>query len=485
MNAGVISRYVGIALICNAFFMLLSAVISALYGFDSSFSPLLVSGFITFLFGVFPLIFVRRQRDINTREGLAILVLAWFLCCVFGMLPYVLWGGDFTLINAWFESASGITTTGATILNDIESLPHGLLFWRSSTHYIGGLGVVVFMMMILPSVGMVRFRMSKMEITDISKTNFRYRSNKLIRVLISVYLAITVLSFIALILAGMSPFDAINHSFSVTATGGFSTRNLSIGAYESPLIEFVLMLFMVISTIHLGLLYASFASRSARVFRDPVTRFYLTTILVSIVLVTLSLMLGGGEQNALQALREGAFSVVTTISTTGFAISDTSGWPILAVLILFYVSIQCGCSGSTSSGVRSDRMFLIFKGVRVQIIKMAHPNAVVQVKSGGQVVDKELLSSVYTYLFLYLFLAFVGSLIYAMTGMGLMESVSSSISMMSNIGPAFGEYGSMSSFADAPQIAKFMMGVQMIVGRLGLYPVLLLFTLFRKNVRWQ
>ncbi|NLB67291.1 MAG: TrkH family potassium uptake protein, partial [Bacteroidales bacterium] len=140
MNAGVISRYVGIALICNAIFMLLSAAISVLYGFDSSFSPLLVSGFITFLFGVFPLIFVRRQRDINTREGLAILVLAWFLCCVFGMLPYVLWGGDFTLINAWFESASGITTTGATILNDIESLPHGLLFWRSSTHYIGGLG---------------------------------------------------------------------------------------------------------------------------------------------------------------------------------------------------------------------------------------------------------------------------------------------------------------------------------------------------------
>jgi len=212
-----------------------------------------------------------------------------------------------------------------------------------------------------------------------------------------------------------------------------------------------------------------------------VTRFYLATILISVILVTLSLLVGGVEQNFLQALRQGAFSVVTTISTTGFAISDTSGWPILAILILFYVSVQCGCSGSTSSGVRSDRMFLIFKGAGVQLIKMAHPNAVVQVKSGGQVIDKELLSSVYIYLFIYLFLAFVGSIIYAMTGMGLMESVSSSISMMSNIGPAFGEYGSMSSFADAPKIAKFVMGIQMIVGRLGLYPVLVLFTLFRKR----
>ena len=211
------------------------------------------------------------------------------------------------------------------------------------------------------------------------------------------------------------------------------------------------------------------------------TRFYLATILISVILVTLSLLVGGVEQNFLQALRQGAFSVVTTISTTGFAISDTSGWPILAILILFYVSVQCGCSGSTSSGVRSDRMFLIFKGAGVQLIKMAHPNAVVQVKSGGQVIDKELLSSVYIYLFIYLFLAFVGSIIYAMTGMGLMESVSSSISMMSNIGPAFGEYGSMSSFADAPKIAKFVMGIQMIVGRLGLYPVLVLFTLFRKR----
>ena len=481
MNAGIISRYVGIALICNAFFMLLSAVVSAIYGLDSSFSPLLVSGVITFLFGVFPLIFVSKKNDINAREGLAIVLLAWFLSCIFGMLPYVLWGGDFSLINAWFESSSGYTTTGATILNEVESLPHGLLFWRSSTHFIGGLGVVVFIIMLLPSVGTVGLRMTKMEVMDVSKSNFRYRFKKIIRVFVIVYLSITAFSFVVLLLAGMPSFDAINHAFSVVSTGGFSTRNLSIAAYDSPLIEFVLILFMVISSMHFGLIHLSFATKSAKIFKDPATRFYLITILISIVLITLSLVLSGVEKSLFQALRNGAFAVVSTISTTGFAIGDTSVWPIFSILVMLYISVQCGCSGSTCGGVRSDRMLLILKGVRVQLIKMAHPNAVVQVKTGGQVVEKDLLSSVSTYLLLYVFVVFIGSATYVMTGMELMESVSSSISMMSNIGPAFGKFGSMANFAEAPQIAKFFMGIQMIVGRLSIYPVLLIFTLFRKR----
>ena len=481
MNAGIISRYVGIALICNAFFMLLSAVVSAIYGLDSSFSPLLVSGVITFLFGVFPLIFVSKKNDINAREGLAIVLLAWFLSCIFGMLPYVLWGGDFSLVNAWFESSSGYTTTGATILNEVESLPHGLLFWRSSTHFIGGLGVVVFIIMLLPSVGTVGLRMTKMEVMDVSKSNFRYRFKKIIRVFVIVYLSITAFSFVVLLLAGMPSFDAINHAFSVVSTGGFSTRNLSIAAYDSPLIEFVLILFMVISSMHFGLIHLSFATKSAKIFKDPATRFYLITILISIVLITLSLVLSGVEKSLFQALRNGAFAVVSTISTTGFAIGDTSVWPIFSILVMLYISVQCGCSGSTCGGVRSDRMLLILKGVRVQLIKMAHPNAVVQVKTGGQVVEKDLLSSVSTYLLLYVFVVFIGSATYVMTGMELMESVSSSISMMSNIGPAFGKFGSMANFAEAPQIAKFFMGIQMIVGRLSIYPVLLIFTLFRKR----
>ena len=482
MNVGVISRNVGIALICCAVFMFLSALVAALDGFDSSFSPLLLSGILTMMVGIFPLVFVRRHRDINTREGLAILLIAWFFSCVFSMLPYVLWGGEFSLVNAWFESTSGITTTGATILDDIESLPKGLLFWRSSTHYIGGLGVVVFIMMILPSFGTVRFKMSKMDVDDISKNNYQYKSNKFLRVVVTVYLGITACSLTALLLAGMPLFDAVNHALSVTATGGFSIKNASIAAYDSPLIEIILTFFMIVASLHFGLIYASFATRSFKVFKNPVTKFYLVTILVMGLLVAGNLVASGTIPNVWSALRHSYFTVVSTISTTGFGSTDTNVWPIFSILILLYAGIQCGCSGSTTSGLRSDRVYLAFKAARAQVVKMAHPSAVVQVKSDGQAVDRDLIMSVVLYVLIYLFLTLIMAIVYAAFGLDLLTSVSASVSMMSNVGPCFGTFGSsMSSFAAAPEVVKVLMGFQMIIGRLGIYSLLLVFVLYRKR----
>ena len=482
MNLGVISRNVGIALICCAVFMFLSALVAALDGFDSSFSPLFLSAVLTMMVGVFPLIFVRRNKDINTREGLAILLIAWFLCCIFSMLPYVLWGGEFSLVNAWFESASGITTTGATILKDIEALPKGLLFWRSSTHYIGGLGVVVFIMMILPTFGTVRFKMSKMDVEDISRSNYQYKSNKFIRVVVSVYAGITVCSFFSLLLAGMPLFDAANHALSVTATGGFSIKNASIAAYDSPLIEILLIIFMIIASLHFGLIYASFATRTFKVFKNPITKFYLATIRIASLLVTINLMTSGTIPNLWQALRHSFFTVVSTISTTGFGSTDTNVWPVFSILILMYAAIQCGCSGSTTSGLRSDRVYLTVKAARAQLVKIAWPNAVVQVKSGGQTIDRDMITSVSLYVLLYLIITLVMAVVYAAFGLDLLTSVSASVSMMSNVGPCFGSFGSsMSNFSTAPELAKVLMGIQMIIGRLGIYSILLVFVLYRKR----
>lgn len=482
MNLGVISRNVGIALICCAVFMFLSALVAALDGFDSSFSPLFLSAVLTLMVGAFPLIFVRRHKDINTREGLAILLIAWFLCCIFSMLPYVLWGGEFSLVNAWFESASGITTTGATILNDIEALPKGLLFWRSSTHYIGGLGVVVFIMMILPSFGTVRFKMSKMDVEDISRSNYQYKSNKFIKVVVTVYAGITVCSFMSLLLAGMPLFDAANHALSVTATGGFSVKNASIAAYDSPLIETLLVIFMIVASLHFGLIYASFATRTFKVFKNPITKFYLMTILAASLLVGLNLVTSGTIPNVWQAFRHSFFMVVSTISTTGFGSTDTNVWPVFSILILLYTGIQCGCSGSTTSGLRSDRVYLTVKAARAQLVKIAWPNAVVQVKSGGQTIERDMITSVSLYVLLYLIITLVMAVVYAAFGLDLLTSVSASVSMMSNVGPCFGTFGSsMSSFSAAPELAKVLMGVQMIIGRLGIYSILLVFVLYRKR----
>ena len=482
MNWGVISRNVGIALICCASFMFLSALVSVLDGFDSSFSPLLLSAILTMMVGIFPLVFVRRHKDINTQEGLAILLISWFLCCIFSMLPFVLWGGEFTLVNAWFESASGITTTGATVLEDIEALPKGLLFWRSSTHYIGGLGVVVFIVMILPSFGTVRFKMSKMGVDDISKNNYQYKSNKFVRVVVTVYACITIFSFLSLLLAGMPLFDAANHALSVTATGGFSTKNASVAAFDSPLIEWVLIFFMIVASLHFGLIYASFATRSFKVLKNPITKFYLSTILVVSLLIATNLVTSGTMPNVAEALRHSFFTVVCTISTSGFGSTDTNVWPTFSIILLLYVALQCGCSGSTTSGLRSDRVYLTLKAAWAQVVKMAYPTAVVQVKSDGQAIDREMLSSVSLYVLLYLILTLIMAVVYSAFGIDLLTSVSASVSMMSNVGPCFGSFGSsMSSFAAAPEAVKVLMGFQMIIGRLGIYSILLVFVLYRKR----
>jgi len=480
MNWGIISRNVGIALICNAIFMFLSSIVSALNGFDSSFSPLFFSSILTAVFGVFPIFFVSRKQDINMKEGLAILLLAWLLCCVFGMIPYILWGGEFDVANAWFESASGITTTGATILQDIEALPMGLLFWRSATHYIGGLGVVVFIMLILPSIGTVKFKMSKMEVTDVSRSGYKYKANELIRVVITVYFSLTVFSIVALMLAGMNFFDAVNHSFSAVATGGFSTKNLSIGAYNSRAIDIIMMAVMLISSLHYGLIYASFASKSPKVLKNPITKFYLKTILVSAFFIVVNLV-ASGQYPLWEAIHQGLFAEISCITTTGFAISDTSVWPTFSILILIYATIQCGCSGSTSSGLRTDRVWIIYNAAKAQLIRIAHPNAVVKIKSDGEVIDNDLISSVSMFTLLYLFIIFICGILYSAFGLQLEDALSSSVALMSNTGPGFGNIGSLSNYHAIPAAAKIIMGFQMIIGRLGIYSVLLIFILFRRK----
>ncbi|MBO4341460.1 MAG: TrkH family potassium uptake protein, partial [Bacteroidales bacterium] len=233
MNIKVISRNVGYALLVSALFMFLSVLVSVKNGNDSALAALLISFIITFVTGAFPFIFVRKNEVITLKDGYMIIFLSWVLSFIFGMLPYLLWGGPFTVINAWFESVSGFTTTGSSILENIEALPDSLLFWRSSTHFIGGLGVVVFLLLIIPSSSPVKLRLANMELSSLSKDGYMARANKTVYIFTYVYLGLALSAFLAYWIAGMSIFDAINHAFSVCATGGFSTKNLSIAAFGS------------------------------------------------------------------------------------------------------------------------------------------------------------------------------------------------------------------------------------------------------------
>ena len=466
----------GIALLANAVFMFLSAGVSAMNDFDAAFVPLVISGIITFAAGIFPMIFVRENHAPTVKEGFIIIIFAWLLSCIFAMLPYLMWGGEFTLVNAFFESVSGLTTTGASILTDVEVLPKGLLFWRSSTHFIGGLGIVVFILLVLPDMSSVRFRLSKMEASEVSKEDFKFRSKNKVYVILSVYLILVAANTLALWIAGMSFFDAVNHAFSTVATGGFSTRTASIAAYDSLAIEIVTEFFMIISAIHFGMLYMLIFNRSLRIFRSPVVRYYLLTILVSTILISLNLVSSGVFDSFWTALRQAFFNVASVISTTGFATVDTSVWPAFSIMVLIFLLFQCGCSGSTTGGIKSDRMWIFFCGVKKQIRQMLYPNAVVTVKVGKTVVNNSILFPVVLFIALYVFIAFVSTLLLTLCDMELLEAFSGSVTMMSNAGPGFGSISSVSNYNHIPTMGKIIFSVDMLLGRVELYPLLLLFS---------
>ncbi len=479
MNLNIVSRYIGVALLFNAFFMFLGVVVSIVYDFDTSFSPLFLSGSITLLAGLFPLLFVPKTNSINIKEGFTIVIFSWILSCLFGMLPYVLWGGEFSLVNAWYESVSGYTTTGSTILTNIEALPKGLLFWRSSTHFIGGMGVVIFMLLVLPSVSTFRMRLSKMEISALSKENYKFKTKQTIYVIASVYLGIATLAFFSLMLAGMDCFDAINHAFSIVSTGGFSTKNESILAFDSILIEMIITLFMFFASVHFGLLYSSVVNRSLKFFKSPVIRFYLASLCITTIVIAFDLKLSGSVENIFTAFRQSIFQVVSIASTTGFATADTAIWPNLSILLLMYLSIQCACSGSTTGGLKIDRLLIFFSSFKAQLKKTVHPNAVVPVRVGNHAIEPELVSTVNIFIILYVVMILVGAIVFSVFGVTFIDAFSASISHMGNVGPAFGSVGSLDNYSHFPAIAKFLSTLQMLLGRLEIYTLLVIFVIYK------
>ena len=468
MNIKAISRNVGYALLVSALFMLLSIIVSAMNGRDSAFAALIISFTITFIVGVFPFIFVRRTSAITLKDGYMIIVLSWLLSFIFGMLPYALWGGPFTIANAWFESVSGFTTTGATILDRVEVLPDSLLFWRASTHFIGGLGVVVFLLLIIPTDSRMRLRLSNMELSSMSRAGYNTRANKSVSMFAIVYIALVIISFVSYLLAGMSPLDAICHAFSVSATGGFSTRSASIGAFCSRPIEILTMVFMLLSSLHFGLLYMSVATRSLRPLNNPVVKFYFSALAIATVVLAVTLKSTGHGIS----LWEAAFQTVCVTTTTGFAIVDNAQWPISASAILLVMGVMCACAGSTSGGVKVDRVMVGIKSIRRQVLSILHPSSVNEIRLGRRVLSNEEVSTQVVYMALYALLLMISVVAALMLGVDTHNAFGASITSLSNVGPALGELGTMGSFNSIPDAAKLLYSLDMFLGRIEIYPVL-------------
>ena len=481
MSIKIISTNIGKALLVNALFMLISIGVSIWNDFDSAFTPLVISFLVTFITGVFPFIFVKSGTRTTLESGFLTIVLSWLLSFIFGMLPYVLWGGEFTLINAWFESVSGYTTTGSTILTDIEALPKSLLFWRSSTHFIGGLGVIVFLLMILPDSSPATLKLTHLELSSLSKEGYRYKTGTTTRVMVAVYLGLALIETLLLWAAGMTLFDAVNHAFSTVATGGFSTKNTSIMYFDSVAIDIIITIFMALSAMHFGVIFAVIAKRSFKPLKHTVTRYYFVVIGVCSLLIALSLKMDGGYGAWGKTLMDSVFQTVSYMTTTGFGQADNASWPLLANTVLLFAAFHCGCSGSTTGGIKADRMYIALKAVYGDFQKKLHPSSMFRTKVGGKVITDATISSVFLYIVLYIIVLFGSFLILLICGVEIGDAFSGTISSLGNVGPGTGSIGTMGNFSAMSPVVKFILTLDMFFGRVEIFPILIVISLIFKQ----
>ena len=475
MRVDVVLRYVGVVMLFIALFMLLSAGISFVSGMDSAFYPLLLASLLTALLGAFPLIFVERTQQITNKEGFCIVVGSWLVACLVGMFPYLIWGGEFSLVNAWFESVSGFTTTGSTILNDIEVLPRGLQFWRMSSTWIGGMGVVMFALLILPSLGRNKMTLSSVELSTLAKDNYRYRTQIIVQILLVVYVGLTVLTTVLLKMAGMNWFDSLCHAMSACATSGFSTKNASVAYFNSPMIDTILIFAMATAGIHFGLIYATVTGKRNNIFRSEVTRWYLIMLLGGGLLIAVSLFAANIYPTFSAAFHHALFQFVSLVTTTGFATADSNQWTSFAVILLIFGSIVCACAGSTAGGIKTNRLVLAMKMMRTRLRQQQHPNAIIRIKLDGVIQENEALHSVMIFIVAYLMLILAGTVLGTMFGVDLMTSFSGSVASIGNVGPGFGQVGSMDNFSSVPGVFKISSSLLMLLGRLEIFGLIQLF----------
>lgn len=475
MKLNVVLRYVGVVMLFLAAFMLMSAGISYMNNMDTAFYPLLLSSLLTALLGGFPMIFVERHEQISNKEGFCIVVGSWVLACVVSTFPYLIWGGEFTLINAWFESVSGYTTTGASILMDIEALPQGLQFWRFATTWIGGMGVVMFALVVLPSMGRNKMTLSNVELSALAKDNYRYRSQVIVQILLVVYVGLTAVTALALHLAGMSWFDALCHSMSACATSGFSTKNASIAFYDSAMIDVILIVAMGVAGMHFGLIYATVTGKRSNIFRSEVTRWYTGTLIFCSLLIALNLHANNIFPSFWTSLRHASFQFFSLMTTTGFASADSNVWPSFSIILLMFGTIVCACAGSTSGGMKFNRLLLAVKTILVQIKRQQHPNAIIRLKLDGIIQDNDVVFGVMIFIVTYMLSILAGTVLCAFSGMDLLSSFSGTIACIGNVGPGFGQVYSLGNYAEIPVMAKAVLSFMMLLGRLEIFGLIQLF----------
>lgn len=417
----------------------------------------------------------QSDERLRAKDGFAIVTYGWIIASLFGMLPYLMSGVLPHIADAFLETMSGFTTTGATVFDDIDHLPHSILIWRSLTHWLGGMGIIVLFVAILSTLGTGNIQMMKAEMTGPIAEKIRPRISDSAKYLWLIYIGLTLTNIVALMLCGFPLFDAINHAFAIISTGGFSTKTDSFGYYQNDAAEWVCIFFMFISGANFAIHYHIIKNKSLRpLWHSKVFRWYLWIVVIASGLITLSLTIAGRPFG--EAMRTAFFHVVSVITTTGFITEDFSLWPSLAIMALVSLFFVGGCAGSTGGGVKVDRWVILFHQTVHELKKTLHPRLVTRLKVDTQPVSDNLIINVSCFFFLYMFIIGICMLIVAAFGFDPISSFSVVASCLGNVGPGFGVFGPVESLSIAPPVLKLLFAFLMLLGRLELFTVLAVMT---------
>jgi trk system potassium uptake protein TrkH len=456
-------------------FMFAPMGVSLWYG-EAAWSAFLAGAMVSLILGstLYWLFRDNNRPELSQRQGLAIVGLSWAACGIMGGLPLYLTGDFASFCDAVFESISGFTTTGASILTSVEACGKGVLFWRSLTHWLGGMGFIVLSLAILPFVGVGGMQLYKAEVPSPFPDRLQPRITDTASVLWKVYALITLAEALLLMAGGLDWFDSVCHAMATMATGGFSTMNASVAGFKSAYVEWVVTIFMVIAGINFSLHFMAFRRRFDAFWKDEEFRFYIMLYTGMVLAITTSLFFSAGK-GGFEALRLAAFQAATIITTTGFATADYSLWPPFALALLICLMFVGGSAGSTGGGPKCMRVLLVLKRSFVELKRLVHPRMVSPLKLSGHIVDRQVVGGVWAFMGLYLALYLVASLFLAALGLDLTTAFSASIACLGNIGPGLGSVGPAGNYAHMPDVAKWFLSFLMIVGRLEIYAVLVLF----------
>lgn len=475
MNIVLVLNLAGIVLLFSSVFVFVP-FLTAFFQKGVEMSALGISFLATFFAGLLLYFLTKQQEKIELkhRDGFAVVTISWIAMSFFGSLPYLMSGVAGSFTDAYFESMAGFTTTGASVFSDLEQFPDGILLWRSLTQWMGGMGIIVFSLAILPLLGAGGMQLFKAEVPEIGVEKLRPRIIDMAKSLWYIYAGLTAMLALFLIIAGMDVFDAVCHSFTTMATGGFSTKSASIAHFRSASVDVIITVFMFLAGVNFSLHFFALRGNFSRFAKSSEFKFYCLVILSAIIIVTLNTY--NVEYDSIQeALRYASFQVVSIVTTTGYVTADYEGWPVLSQMSILCLMLLGGMVGSTGGGMKQVRILLMLKQAYREVYHLIHPHAVSALKLNDRNIPKETLGGIWGFLFLFVLISVLSVLILSSLGVDMATSASTVISSMSNVGPALGKAGPLDNYAGIPDGGKWVLIFCMLSGRLEIYTVVLLF----------